>query len=101
MQESPGSYGSSSDSRPVTHPGFTRHPYLPPVTESHVPYQRLAAAVLTQWREVERAMKDPAVGIEAMAALQTEADRLRADYQDLVRQAINEHRPEPPPFPKA
>jgi hypothetical protein len=67
---------------------------------SPVPYQGLAAAILAQWREVERAKSDPALGPEAMVDLQAEADRLRDEYQSLVRQAINEHRPEPPPFPK-
>jgi hypothetical protein len=49
------------------------------------PDLKRAADVLVQWREVERAMEDPAIGQAAMEALQEEADRLRDEYQQLVR----------------
>lgn len=66
-----------------------------------MPYQRIAAEILAQWREVERAMQEPGVGPEAMADLQAEADRLKAEYQGYIRMAINAQRPEPPPFPES
>jgi hypothetical protein len=47
--------------------------------------QKRAADVLVQWREVERAMEDPAVGEEGLKMLQAEAERLRDEYQRLVR----------------
>jgi hypothetical protein len=65
-----------------------------------VPYQRLAAATLAQWREVERALADPGLDPATIDTLQAEAIRLRDEYQSYVRQAVNEHRPEPPPFPE-
>jgi hypothetical protein len=46
--------------------------------------QKRAADILVQWREVERAMEDPAVGEEAVAILRAEADHLRDEYQQLL-----------------
>lgn len=43
-----------------------------------------AADLLAQWREVELAMEDPAVGEQGVQILQTEADHLRDEYQRLV-----------------
>ena len=51
--------------------------------------QKRVADILVQWREIERAMEDPAVGEEALKIMQAQADRLRDDYQRLVG-------PEPP-----
>jgi hypothetical protein len=48
------------------------------------PEQRRQADVLVQWREVERAMEDPAVGQAGVEVLQAEADRLREEYEQLV-----------------
>jgi hypothetical protein len=48
---------------------------------------RRAADVLLQWREVERAMEDPAVGQAGLEGLQAEAARLRDEYQRLVDSA--------------
>ena len=45
-----------------------------------------AADVLVKWREVERAMEDPAVGQAGLEALQAEAARLRDEYQRLVEE---------------
>jgi hypothetical protein len=59
------------------------------------PDQKRAADVLVRWREVERAMEDPAIGQAAMEALQDEADRLRDEYQRLVSpQATTSDRPD-------
>ena len=46
-----------------------------------------AADVLVQWREVERAMGDPAVGQVGLEALQAEAARLRDEDQRLTGEA--------------
>ena len=48
------------------------------------PDQQRAADLLIQWREVERAMEDPAVGEAALEALRADADRLRDEYQQLM-----------------
>lgn len=48
------------------------------------PEQQRAADILIQWREVERAMEDPAVGQAGLEALRAEAGRLRDEYQLLV-----------------
>ena len=48
------------------------------------PEQQRAADLLIQWREVERAMEDPAVGQAALDALRAEASRLRDEYQRLL-----------------
>lgn len=48
------------------------------------PEQQRAADLLIQWREVERAMEDPAVGQAALEALRAEASRLRDEYQRLL-----------------
>ena len=44
-----------------------------------------AADLLARRRDVELAMEDPAVGVEGVQILQTEADRLRDEYERLVR----------------
>ena len=46
--------------------------------------QKRAADILVQWREVERAMEDPAVGEEGLKLLRAEAEHLRDEYQRLV-----------------
>jgi hypothetical protein len=43
-----------------------------------------AADLLSQRREVELAMEDPAVGEQGVQILQTEADYLRDEYQRLI-----------------
>jgi len=64
-----------------------------------VPYQSMAAVVLEEWRAVERAMNDPALTVQALEELRTEAARLRDRYQELTEQARRHDRPLPPPFP--
>ena len=63
-----------------------------------MPYQREAAIVLEMWREVERDLQSAAAGSVEAEALQTEALRLRDEYQRLVALAREHHRPEPPPL---
>jgi hypothetical protein len=46
--------------------------------------QKRAADILVQWREVERAMEDPAVGEEGIKILQAEAEQLRDEYERLL-----------------
>jgi uncharacterized coiled-coil DUF342 family protein len=65
-----------------------------------MPYQRLAQAVLEEWREVERRIAElPSESTEA-DELKLESYRLRNKYQELIDQAVAHHRPEPPPFPE-
>ena len=64
-----------------------------------VPYQREAAIVLEMWREVERNLAGASPGTQEEEELQSEAARLRDEYQRLVSLAKEHHRPEPPPFP--
>ena len=47
--------------------------------------QKRAADILVQWREVELAMEDPAVGEEALKLLRANAEHLRDEYQRLLR----------------
>lgn len=49
---------------------------------------RRAADLLARRREVELAMEDPAVGEQGVQILQSEADRLRDEYEHLVRFGI-------------
>ena len=66
-----------------------------------MPYQRLAQAVLAQWREIERRIAElPADSVEA-DELKLESYRLREEYQHLIDEAMAHHRPEPPAFPRA
>ena len=65
-----------------------------------MPYQRLAQAVLAQWRDIERQISElPPESAEA-DELKLESYRLREEYQHLIDQAIAHHRPEPPAFPE-
>lgn len=65
-----------------------------------MPYQRLAEAVLAQWRALERR-------IEVLDPFSPEADVLKAEsyrlcnrYQELIALAVARYRPAPPPFPE-
>jgi hypothetical protein len=64
-----------------------------------VPYQRLAAIFLVQWREVERMLAEILDGGPVADVLQAEADRLRNEYQHLIDEATRLHQPVPEPFP--
>lgn len=64
-----------------------------------MPYQREAAIVLEMWRDVERDLAAASAGSDDEERLQSEATRLRGEYQRLVALAKEQHRPEPPPFP--
>jgi hypothetical protein len=65
-----------------------------------MPYQRLAQAVLAQWRDVERQLAAvPAESAEA-EDLKRQSYLLREEYQHLVDEAVAHHRPLPPAFPE-
>ncbi len=64
-----------------------------------MPYQRLAAAILEEWRAVEGQLVELGPGAPGYAAAKAEAERLRREYERLFLQARAHHRPEPPPFP--
>jgi hypothetical protein len=64
-----------------------------------MPYQAEARIVLDMWRDIERQLKDAAPGSPELEHLQSEAARLRDEYQRLVEAALEHHRPVPPPFP--
>ncbi len=65
-----------------------------------MPYQRLAQAVLEEWREVERRVAEAPHDSAEADELKLESYRLRNKYQELIDQAVSAHRPEPPPFPE-
>ncbi len=64
-----------------------------------MPYQRLAAAILEEWRAVERQLAAIGPDGAGYAGAKAEAERLRDEYERLFLQARAHHRPEPPPFP--
>ncbi len=64
-----------------------------------MPYQRLAQEVLVQWRAIERRLTELNPASPEADELKLESYRLRNEYQELIKQAIAHHRPEPPPFP--
>jgi hypothetical protein len=64
-----------------------------------LPYQRIAADLLAQWREVERAISEAGADSDAAETLRSEAGRVRDEHQDQVKTAPRANRPEPPPFP--
>ena len=65
-----------------------------------MPYQRMAAAILANWRAVEWQilLMGPLDSPEA-TALQAKADWLRTEYEGLIKRAQEDGRPLPPPFP--
>jgi len=64
-----------------------------------VPYKREAEIVLAMWREVEGQLGGASEGSAEEEFLRGEAARFRDEYQRLVREAEEHHRPVPPPFP--
>ena len=64
-----------------------------------MPYQREAAIVLQMWREIERSLSKAVPGSDEAEELQSEAARLRNEYQRLIEEATRYHRPVPPPMP--
>jgi hypothetical protein len=56
--------------------------------------------VLEMWRDIERDLAAASAGSADEERLQSEAARLRDEYQRLIAQAREHHRPEPPPFPR-
>ena len=65
-----------------------------------MPYQRAAEVVLAKWREVERQLGELPIDSPEAEVLKAEGERLRRDYQALIRAARENDRPEPPPFPE-
>ena len=61
-----------------------------------MPHQGLAAAILEQWREVDRELQAIAADSPELASLRAEADRLRDEYQRLIRAAQGANWLEPP-----
>ncbi|MGZ6273951.1 MAG: hypothetical protein ACXWM8_06640 [Candidatus Limnocylindrales bacterium] len=64
-----------------------------------MPYQRLAMAVLDQWRAAERDLAAATPGSAEAERLQSEIARLRGEYLRLIEEATIAHRPVPPPLP--
>ena len=64
-----------------------------------MPYQKLAEAVLAEWREIERQLDALGPDAAAYEGALAEANRLRDEYHRLIEDAIAHHRPVPPPFP--
>ena len=65
-----------------------------------MPYQREAEAVLAMWREIERSLAQAEPGSPEAERLQSDAVLLRDEYQRLIREAQEQDRPLPPPFPE-
>ena len=63
-----------------------------------MPYQREAAIVLEMWRDIERRLARVPNDSEEAEELQSEAARLRNEYQRLIDEATRYHRPVPPPM---
>ena len=64
-----------------------------------MPYQREAVIVLAMWREIERELEAAEPGSPEAEHLQSEAARVRKEYQRLIQAALEADRPVPPPFP--
>jgi hypothetical protein len=64
-----------------------------------MPYQRDAAAILRDWREVERHIRDATPGTPEADRLNAEVERLRQEYHRLGEEALRDHQPALPPFP--
>ncbi len=65
-----------------------------------MPYQRMAAAILANWRAVEwQILLIGQPDSPETTALQSKADWLRTEYEDLIKRAQADGRPLPPPFP--
>jgi hypothetical protein len=64
-----------------------------------MPYQRLAMAVLDQWRAAERGLEAAVPESAEAERLQSEIARLRDEYKRLIEEATIAHRPVPPPLP--
>jgi hypothetical protein len=80
----------AGDSNPTSYTGrIRRH------REVIVPFKRMVAETLEKWRKVDLAMSELQLQPEAFEELRVEPDRLREEYQGLIPQAVNEHRPEP------
>lgn len=64
-----------------------------------MPDQRDAAAVIADWRTVERDLEAAQDGTVEAERLTADSVRLRYEYQRLIETAWEDNRPAPPPFP--
>lgn len=62
-------------------------------------YQRLAEAVLVDWREAEHRIGLLREASPEVASLRTEVVGLRDEYENLIDAARRNDKPVPPPFP--
>ena len=70
--------------------------------ECPLPYRSIATEILADWRAAERDL-EAANDVGERIRLQDEADRLRHEYQRLLREVARKGQPDLPPFqdPKA
>ena len=66
-----------------------------------MPDERLARHVLEEWRLVEHRLAEIRLDSVEAALLREQAAVLRDEYQHLIDDAIENKRPEPPPFPQS
>ncbi len=64
-----------------------------------MPYRVKAAAILVDWRRVERQHLVAPADSEESEHLAAELARLRNEYIDTIHRAESNHMPVPPPFP--
>ena len=64
-----------------------------------MPYQRLAQAVLAQWRDIERRLEAAPPDSAEAEDLKRQSYLLRQEYQHLIDEAVANQRPAPPAFP--
>lgn len=63
-------------------------------------YQRLAAAILVDWRDAEHRIGLLGAASPEVATLRTEVVELRSEYEQLIEAARRNDKPVPPPFPE-
>lgn len=69
--------------------------------KARVSYQRLAEAVLVDWREAELQIEQTLASSPEAASLRAVVVDLRDEYQQLIDRARGSGHPVPPPFPAA
>jgi hypothetical protein len=63
-----------------------------------VPYRKVAAEALAEWRGYDRRLADAEPGSEAWSELTAQAADAKARYEAAIAAARAEHLPVPPPF---
>ena len=66
-----------------------------------MPYRKVAAKMLAEWRAADRLMARLEPGSAAWEYACLLAELAKAHYQDAIEAARAEHLPEPPPFEEA